>query len=138
MGTYRLLFPNRHRPHTEKLVKAAGKDTRLWRLDDVHDPASRPPESIVQLYERYPRWGPRLEALYEEVNNPSPTTWLGRYSDRRKSPRHSYVLTYLAVVLAFLLGIITIALGIIQVLISYCDWKGDIGGFCGSKPSGDS
>jgi hypothetical protein len=133
-----LLFPPGDEDYLTKKVRADGKDKRLYEEFVVHREISSNPASLTtrrELFEQYPRWAPRLLRLYEEIEDPTPTTWLERYSDRRKSARHVYTLTYLALVLALLLGILTVTLGILQVWISYCDWKGDIGGICGSQPA---
>lgn len=140
MKTYRLIFPAHDDIYLKKKVETANKDRRLLAGFGIHQEYGCVSPQLInrrQLLKRYPRWGLRLLLIHEESEDPTPTSWFERFSERKKSARHVFVLTYLALVLALILAIFTVALGIIQIWISYCDWKGDIGGVCGSGSSDD-
>lgn len=139
MKTYQLIFPAHDDVYLRKKVAAVNKDKRLLEGFAIHQETGYSSPQLTnrrQLFEQHPRWGMRLLLVHEESEDPTPTSWFEQLSERKKSARHVYILTYLALVLALVLAIFTVALGIIQIWISYCDWKGDIGGVCGSR-SGD-
>jgi hypothetical protein len=83
-----------------------------------------------QLFDKYPYWASRLHAILEEVDNPTPISWFGRWAERRKSARHTFKLTYLGIIIAVLFGMAATGLAAVSVWISYCSWQGDIGGAC--------
>ncbi|KAI1744984.1 hypothetical protein F4680DRAFT_403942 [Xylaria scruposa] len=88
----------------------------------------RPLTNRRELYERYPHWGLRLHMLLEEVEDPTPLSWMGRWSERRKAARYSFWVTFAAFVIAIVFGLVATILGVVQVWISYCQWQGEEGG----------
>ncbi|KAI0554385.1 hypothetical protein F4679DRAFT_525901 [Xylaria curta] len=88
----------------------------------------RPLTNRRELYERYPHWGLRLHMLLEEVEDPTPLSWMGRWSERRKAARYSFWVTFAAFVIAMVFGLVATILGAVQVWISYCQWQGEEGG----------
>lgn len=123
-------------PYLGQKVRQEKRDKSLCNGFTTHHKRrfdSWPLTNRRELFERYPRWAVRLLILYEEADDPTPISWLDRFSERRKAARHTYFLTYLALVVALLLGVVTVGLGAVKIWISYCDWKGDIGGICGSS-----
>lgn len=90
-----------------------------------------------QLFEKYPYWAPRLYAILEEVDNPTPLSWFGKWAERRRAARHTFRLTYLGIVIAVLFGMAATGLAAVSVWISYCDWQGDISWACRMRSAGN-
>lgn len=88
-----------------------------------------------QLFEKYPYWASRLYAILEEVDNPTPLSWFGKWAERRRAARHTFRLTYLGIVIAVLFGMAATGLAAVSVWISYCGWQGDISWACQIKSS---
>lgn len=128
LKTMQLLFPAHDRPWLEKRIKKQSLDKRLkapfifLHKEDWH---SRPLTNRRELYARYPHWAVRLHTIYEEAQDPTPMSWVGRWSERQKAARHTFWLTYLAIVVAVLFGIVSVVLGVFQVWISWCSWGGN-------------
>ncbi|KAK0741094.1 hypothetical protein B0T18DRAFT_432278 [Schizothecium vesticola] len=141
--TYKLLFPLHDWQRVEKMIekglsqarhKSANRiteypiDRRLtWPATIQLPPSQQKYERQIynsaELAKRYPYWGARLQIIYEESENPTPVTALDRWIERRKSPKYSFWLTFLAVVVAILFGCISIALAGVQIWIAHCDWR---------------
>jgi hypothetical protein len=100
---------------------------KFWYIENW-DP--RPLTNRRELFERYPYWAVRLHALYEEAEDPTPVSWIGRWSERRKAARHTFWLTYIAFVVALLFGIMGALLGTFQVWIAWCTWGGNGSSAC--------
>ncbi|KAJ0121940.1 hypothetical protein J7T55_002450 [Diaporthe amygdali] len=93
--TYPLLFPPKDRQWLKSQIKphrnwtgwgwptmTTALDPRLAAPFDntlATDRYHRPLENSHELYERYPYWASRLHALYDEAQEPTPSTALGRY-----------------------------------------------------------
>ncbi|KAI0142902.1 hypothetical protein GGR57DRAFT_508502 [Xylariaceae sp. FL1272] len=141
--TIQLLFPTQDK----KRLRDRTSNTRKWFPSWLRSKSSfenldahlfspfvpegqyqRPLTNRRELYERYPHWGLRLHMLLEEVDDPTPLSWVGRWSERRKSARHSFWVTFVAFVIAIVFGLVATVLGGIQVWISYCQWQGEAGG----------
>lgn len=142
--TYRILFPTRDYLWLESLIESSAKPSwsRLWKASD--DDAARldkrlsfafqnhhgvreydlPLTNVKDLFDRFPHWAIRLHQIYAEAEDPTPTSFLGRWSERRRGPRHTYWVTVLALVLASFFAFAALTLGGVQVWISYCQWQG--------------
>ena len=83
------------------------------------------PTDVYSLYEQFPFWGARLQSLWTEAEEPTPTTFIGKLSDRKKSPRFTYWCGVLTLTVALMFGIVATILAALQVWISYCSWMGD-------------
>lgn len=84
-----------------------------------------PPNDLGGLYKRFPFWGKRLHDLWKEADEPSPLSYIGRLSDRKKGSRFTYCCAVVAVSIAIMFGVFATVLGCIQVWISYCSWVDD-------------
>lgn len=142
--TYPLLFP----PKDRQWLKSQIKPHRNWTgwgwptMTTALDPRlaapfdntlntdryHRPLENSHELYERYPYWAPRLHALYDEAHEPSPSTALGRWAERRRAARHTYWVTAAAFTLAIVFGLTSTVVGVLQLWVSYCQWQVPKGG----------
>lgn len=85
------------------------------------------PADVKDLYKKFPFWAVRLQNLWEEADNPSPLTYIGKLTDRNKSPRFTYWCTVVGITIAIMFGVMSSLLGALQVWISYCSWMGDPG-----------
>ncbi|KAK0644164.1 hypothetical protein B0T16DRAFT_460246 [Cercophora newfieldiana] len=96
---------------------------------------ARNPENIGDLYEKFPRWGERLEVLFKEIENPTPMTRIEKWSEKRKSPRWTTWWVAVGLFVAILFGVAATAIGALQVWISWCSWMDDptVSG-CSAKP----
>jgi hypothetical protein len=95
---------------------------------------NRPLTTRTELFKRFPHWGVRLHILLEEAADPSPITRLGRWSERRKGPRHAFWVTVAAFLLAVVLGLLALGLAVMQFWVGLCDWQGDsTGKSCGLR-----
>jgi hypothetical protein len=86
----------------------------VQKLTDVHS-----------LYDQFPFWGARLQILWQEAEEPTPTSFIGRLGDRKKSPRFMWWCGLMALAVAIMFGIVSTVLAAAQVWISYCSWMGD-------------
>jgi hypothetical protein len=87
-----------------------------------------------EFFTRYPYWAVRLHNLYVEIEDPTPISSVGRWSELHKAARHMLWLTAVAFVVAILFGIVAAGLGAVQIWISYCDWQGeDVSRMCRKK-----
>ncbi|KAK1964886.1 hypothetical protein LY78DRAFT_542892, partial [Colletotrichum sublineola] len=135
LQTYRLLVPHRDFKWARRtfLSSVPGSGTqRLTPWKKAHQQASDPRLTEIfsfwhhdadvgtrlttysQMFKRYPHWGLRIQSLMEEAEDPTPMTWIGRWAERRKGPRHAFWVTVVAFVVASLFGTIAMALGIVQ------------------------
>ncbi|KAH8788298.1 hypothetical protein F5883DRAFT_3764 [Diaporthe sp. PMI_573] len=149
--TYPLLFPPKDRQWLKSHIKPHRKwtgwgwptmttalDPRLAAPFDntlTTDRYNRAIENSHELYQRYPHWGPRLHALYDEALEPTPSTALGRWSERRRAARHTYWVTAAAFILAIFFGVTSTVVGVLQLWISYCQWQVPKGGYGCGPPS---
>ncbi len=131
LGTYELLFPAVDGSSQAILREAAKQDPSFdggfsvfsQRHEVPRD--ARNPETMGDLYRKFPRWGERLDVLWKEVENPTAVTRIERWSERRKSPRWNTWWVVLGLVFAGLFGLLASILGALQVWISYCSWRDD-------------
>ncbi|KAL9617935.1 MAG: hypothetical protein Q9160_007301 [Pyrenula sp. 1 TL-2023] len=65
----------------------------------------------------------RLADLYEEVQHPTPRTFLQKWLQRRSGERHVMQATLIGVLIAILLGIAGLAVSIFQAWVGYQQWK---------------
>ncbi|GIJ90060.1 hypothetical protein Asppvi_009009 [Aspergillus pseudoviridinutans] len=77
----------------------------------------------AQLLRTYPYWAVRLEILYQEAEDPTPVSCLGRWAERRKAAWHSYLVAFWAIVIAVFFGLAATALSAVQTWITYQAWK---------------
>lgn len=125
---------------TSERSRAAARDRRLLAPFDVHlkgteeyEKYQRPILSTADLFEVYPHWALRLQSMYEEAEDPTPSSEVGRWAERRKGPRHAYWVTVAAFALAILFGIAGTLLSALQLWVAYCQWQVSGGGRgCGS------
>lgn len=134
LRTLNLLFPQldqKSRFLLQQDVSSKGLDPRLLvPFQPYHGYHETPrdvllPETVRDLYERFPHWGDRLYLLWKEAEDPTPITAMGKWSDSNKSPRFMYWAGVIAVSIAIFFGIVATVLGALQVWISYCSWTND-------------
>jgi hypothetical protein len=131
LGTYNLLFPATDGASRVILRDAAKRDPAFaegfsvfsQRHEGPRD--ARKPETIADLYKKFPHWGERLDVLWKEIENPTPVTRVERWSDKRKSARWTTWWVVLGLVFAVMFGLTATILGAMQVWISYCSWLDD-------------
>lgn len=82
---------------------------------------------VKGLYDRYPYWASRLHDFYSEAEDPTPLTYIGKFSERKRSPRFAYWCTFLGISIAIMFGVMSTLLGALQVWNSYCSWMRDEG-----------
>lgn len=148
--TIRLLFPPRDRHWLESIIrpkfswirhrsKTKALDPRLssaFRITRDQGKYLQPLTNRRDLYQRYPHWAVRLDILFDEAENPTPVTWIERWSERRKAARHTFWLTFLAFTAAILFGLAATVLAAVQLWIAYCDWQdGSAGYICKANGS---
>ena len=132
LRTILLLFPEDDPPSraliTKKVQSQAIDDELLSaseilqeHFQNLYDPGS--PEDVRSLYNAYPYWGRRLHRILKEVEDPSPTSWTERFSERKKHPRHIYWAGVIALGAALFFGITATILSALQLWISYCSWQ---------------
>ncbi|KAK5651836.1 hypothetical protein OQA88_11605 [Cercophora sp. LCS_1] len=132
--TYKLLFPINQmgRKWLDRMIdlSSRGRESRdipeakrlAWPATLQLPPGAnqrkfeRPIESTAELFKRYPHWAVRLQLLFEEADNPTPVSWWEMWAERRKSPRDSFWITFVAFTVAILFGVVSI-------WIAYCDWR---------------
>lgn len=147
--TYPLLFPPKNRHWLKSQIKPHRKWSGLvWPTKTPElDPRLAAPfdntlgtdeyyqtlTDSAELYRRYPHSASRLQALYEEAEEPSPSSAVGRWAERRRAARHTYWVTVGALALAMFFGITSTVVGILQLWVSYCQWQVPIGDL-GCKP----
>lgn len=143
--TYKLLFPLRDIAWLRGLIKkGAGRspnngnyptDKRLTSPASMDVPSShqyygRPIKNSQELFRRYPHWAVRLQVVFEEADDPTPTSQAGMWAERHKASRHSFWITFVAFAVAIAFGIISTCLGVVQIWISYCAWRSAESGVC--------
>lgn len=143
--TYPLLFHPKDRQWLKSKIKPhlswSGRGwlpTKTTELDSrlavpfdstlATDQYEQPLTTMEELYRRYPHWASRLQALYEEAEEPTPNSAIGRWAQRRQAARHMYWVTVAAFALAIFLGIISTIVGILQLWVSWCQWQEPNGG----------
>ncbi|KAK4165506.1 hypothetical protein QBC43DRAFT_208455 [Cladorrhinum sp. PSN259] len=142
--TLEILFPPVGNPGSQRLLAAdvqnEGLDPMLLRtvqfhastFDDVDDVQEL--TDVHSLYDQFPFWGARLQILWQEAEEPTPTSFIGKLSDRKKSPRFMWWCGLMAIAVAIMFGIVGTVLAALQVWISYCSWMDDANVFgCGLK-----
>jgi hypothetical protein len=142
-----ILFPVQDRKWLGELIKKSQRERRWFArkvekprldirltasFDFWHEPNFdlRRLTSRRELFSRFQYWAVRLNAIYEEAEDPTPTTRIGRWAERRKAARHTFWLTVLGFTVAIFFGIAATVLAAVQVWIGYCDWKGQISAAC--------
>ena len=146
LTTLEILFPPVVNERSQRLL---AKEVAKYKLDPTllepvrfrfrsphHENAGhiQKPTDIFGLYEEFPFWGARLQRLWAEAEEPTPTSFFGKLSDRKKSPRFMYWCGLIALTVAVVFGILSTILAALQVWVSYCSWMGDVRG-CGLKNS---
>lgn len=147
--TIALLFPPRDRLWLKSLISPHRRWSKWWELTPQHDRMllefdiqirgtpefetyRRPINSSADLFDVYPHWAVRLQEIYEEAQDPTPSSAVGKWAERRKGPRHTYWVTVVGFLLAILFGLAATILGVMQLWVSYCQWKVPEGGHgCG-------
>ncbi len=137
--TYRLLFPHEDEKWLKGLIKKSGhdgpKDPRLTSPPSTPIPWGQraytlPVRSYSDLVKRYPHWAVRLQMIFEEADDPTPTNTLSRLADRYRASRHSFAITALAFTITILFGLLTLGIGGAQIWIAYCTWHPTNSGVC--------
>ena len=146
LASYNLLFPE---PGDEKSRVILQREVSKHHLDELllqpfpldygvheHPQDALDPEDTRSLYKKYPYWADRLYALWREADDPTPTTFIDRWSEARKNPRFTYWCTAVSLTIAFFFGVAATALGALQVWISYCGWVDNSAApLCGRGPN---
>ena len=65
----------------------------------------------------------RLSDLYNEMQNPQPRGWLGRFVERRSGARYMMIATLVGVIFAVFLGMLSLAVSSYQTWIAYQAWQ---------------
>lgn len=153
--TITLLFPPKDREWLKSLIKPHRQWPEWWKktpqLDERlstpfdtqlfqdNEKYRRPINNTQALFELYPNWASRLLAIYEEAEDPSPSTAIGKWAEQRRGPRHTYWVTVAGFILAISFGLAATILGALQFWVGYCQWKmPEGGGACGPRHSHDS
>lgn len=123
--TYGLLFPQLDSASKAIIKETAAPDTSFHSTYSGLSTGdeTRKPQTIGDLYNKFPYWAHRLEALWEEVEHPRPVTWVERWVDKRKDQRWATWWVVIGLMLTALFGFLTTVLGALQVWISYRAWK---------------
>ncbi|KAK6499111.1 hypothetical protein TWF481_011682 [Arthrobotrys musiformis] len=83
--------------------------TSYWDTECEQIPSSSYlTSSEADLNIKYHYFGTRLKDLYDEVSDPRPKTYMGKWLDRKKSARHVMMATLTGVVIAIVLGMLTL------------------------------
>ncbi|KAK3314078.1 hypothetical protein B0H66DRAFT_643524 [Apodospora peruviana] len=135
LHTFEILFPPVGDIRSRRLL---AKEVALHELDpallqtlqfqssDHESPSDvQRATDIHSLYQRFPYWAARLHELWAEADDPEPTSYIGKYTERKKSPRFMYWCGVLGIMVAIMFGIVSTVLGCLQVWISYCSWVND-------------
>jgi hypothetical protein len=145
LQTILVLFPTQDRQWLERKINREPRwDFWTRRKEHQVDPRlstpfkchhgqtayNRPLTTRRELFARFPHWAVRLHILYTEAEDPASVSWFGRWAERRRSARHAYSLTLIALIAAALLGALGAVLSSIQIWIAYCQWKGEGSRFC--------
>ncbi|KAK4209730.1 hypothetical protein QBC37DRAFT_429942 [Rhypophila decipiens] len=136
LQTFDILFPivgdTRTRRFLEKEVALRKLDPFLLDFLQTESSADHETPSDVQrptdihgLYKQFPFWAARLQQLCSEAEDPEPTSSIGKYTERRKSPRFTYWCGLVAIMVAIAFGLVSTVLAALQVWISYCSWMDD-------------
>ncbi|KAJ0119787.1 hypothetical protein J7T55_013991 [Diaporthe amygdali] len=131
--TITLLFPPRDRAWLDSIIRPRRKwmvwrkqtparDERLSAPFDLQikgiqkfEKFRRSILNTADLFDIYPHWASRLQLIYEEAEDPTPSSTV-------------------AFALAILFGLAATILGALQLWVSYCQWQVPDGGHgCGSK-----
>ncbi|KAI9763202.1 MAG: hypothetical protein M1839_006576 [Geoglossum umbratile] len=72
---------------------------------------------------KYHYFGGRLVDLHEELENPKPRGWIGKWLERRSGARYVMLATLTGVLIAVSLGIASLAVGIYQAWLGYQQWQ---------------
>ena len=72
--------------------------------------------------------GTRLLELYEEVENPTPRSWVEKWLERKSGARYVMLATLIGVVIAVVLGMASLAVGGYQAWVGYQQWQHPVGG----------
>jgi hypothetical protein len=133
LKTIQLLFPPRDWDWLKEKIKEENRRSErrlldmelLCHFDDWHkrDPYLRALTSTDVLFRTYPYWAVRLEMIYQEAEDPTPISCFGRWAERRKAPRHSYLVAFWGVLIAIFFGIAALILSAVQTWVSYQAWK---------------
>ncbi|KAI1109080.1 hypothetical protein F5Y14DRAFT_45169 [Nemania sp. NC0429] len=119
-STQQILFPlhdAKTRQLLDTLIENHGFDPDILRYEST-DLRSLQEENLQYVY-----FANRLSELYNEVQDPSPQTWLDKQLERRSSARYMMLATLVGVLLALLLGIAALTLSAVQTWITYQAWK---------------
>lgn len=114
-----ILFPQdrESRLLLERLVKSYSFDRDCLRFES----ASHRSDSEAEVQYHY--LAMRLADLYEEVQHPTPRTFLQKWLQRRSGERYVMQATLIGVLIAILLGIAGLGVAIFQAWVGYQQWK---------------
>ena len=65
----------------------------------------------------------RLSELYNEMQNPQPRGWVGKFVERRSGARYMMIATLVGVVFAVFLGMLSLGVSSYQTWIAYQAWQ---------------
>jgi hypothetical protein len=132
--TYRLLFPFQDERWLAGQIGEAGgpRDSALSSPAVMDIPSGLqdyklPLRSVGDLQRRYPHWAARLQMIFEEADDPTPTT-----PELRWFERHALGITAWAFGVTILFGILTLVVGCIQILFAMCALRPSISNICRS------
>lgn len=116
--------------------KTAELDPRLAAPFDaiIDAEVGAPLTSIKELHELYPHWARRLQALYEEADEPTPKSALEKLAEGKRANWRTYWIAVIALGLAAVFGLISVVLGTLQLWVAWCQWQVPGGGnACGAR-----
>lgn len=116
--------------------KTAALDLRLAAPFDaiIEAQAGKPLTNIRELYELFPHWGRRLQALYDEADEPTPSSALEKLAEGKRANWRTYWIAVIALVLAAVFGLLSVVLGTLQLWVAWCQWQVPSGGkACGAR-----
>lgn len=68
-------------------------------------------------------WNARLDDLYDQIQNPTPSRLFEKWMERRSGARYVMMATLGGVLIAIVLGALSLGVGIFQAWVAYQQWK---------------
>ena len=116
---YNVLFPSDAASQTllNSLVLKHGFDEDCLR----YNPATYSNGDDHEISYQY--FGPRLVALYEELENPTPRGWLQQCLEHKFKARYVMMATMIGVLIAIIIGLLGLGVATFQAWVTYQQWK---------------
>jgi hypothetical protein len=132
----KILFPETGDKKSKRLlaqeVASGATDPFLSKLhgEYSHSQYENPREMLAPfntkiLHTKFPYFGERLEQLWEEADDPSPTSDHARLLDSRRNPRFTYWCAMVSISIAISFGLLATGIGAVQIWITWCTWMDD-------------